>query len=276
MPFNFIKMHGIGNDFVVINGLESPFTLAQNEIARIADRHFGIGFDQMLVIQPPSQIGVDYDVRIFNADGREVGQCGNGVRCVGRFLHDSGLVRKKNIVLATPTRRVEVYIEEDNQVTVNMGVPNFVPAQIPFKTDRRASVYTLTINQNKVEMGVVSLGNPHAVIKVDDIETAPVATIGPLLAKHPDFPEGVNVGFMQVVNRSQIKLRVYERGSGETLACGSGACAAVVVAQQQGLLDQQANVDLPGGCLQVRWQGEETPVWATGPTEIVFVGEWLL
>ncbi len=275
MSIPFTKMHGLGNDFAVIDATRRSFDFTPEQIRQMADRHFGIGFDQLLVVTAPSQPEVDFNFRIFNADGSEVDQCGNGARCVGRFVADAGLTDKKIIQLATASARLEVHLEDNNQVKVNMGIPILDPKQIPFIAERQALSYSLQVNDQTVEIGAVSMGNPHAVLKVSDVDTAPVSTWGPVIEQHPNFPKKVNVGFMEVVDRRHIRLRVYERGAGETLACGSGACAAVVVGQLQALLDAPVTVDLAGGRLTIQWQGPGHPVWMSGPTQTVYTGEWL-
>jgi len=278
MMIPFTKMQGLGNDFVVLDGVRHPIHLTAALIKQMADRHFGIGFDQLLLIEPASQTTADFAYRIFNADGSEVGQCGNGARCVGRFIYETGLVPRSQtqILLSTQERILEVHPRENNQMAVNMGVPLFEPAHIPFQASIREARYKVTADNEAVELGVVSMGNPHAVLVVEDIDIAPVSILGPKLERHPRFPEGVNVGFMECLSRSKIRLRVYERGAGETLACGSGACAAVVIGRIQSLLDAEVDVNLPGGVLRIHWLGEGHSVWMTGPAEMVFKGEWFI
>lgn len=277
MNLLFTKMQGLGNDFVVIDGVRQPVTLTADLVQRMADRHFGIGFDQLLLVEPPQHVDADFAYRIFNADGSEVGQCGNGARCVGRFLVESGLApeSKLHFVLEAKERMLEVHRRADGQIAVNMGVPLFEPTQIPFQAPAKAMLYSIEVDDLTPEIAAVNLGNPHAVLLVDSVETAPVDVIGPQLERHTRFPEGVNVGFMQCIDRDHIRLRVFERGAGETLACGSGACAAVVAGRLQGLLDSDVNVSLLGGQLTVSWAGEGEPVWMVGPAETVFTGEWL-
>lgn len=277
MNIPFTKMHGLGNDFVILDTVRHPIEITTDLIKKMADRHFGIGFDQLLVVAPPQQTNVDFEYRIFNADGSEVGQCGNGARCVGRFLVEVGLVsQQKPILLSTRERVLEVHTQIDDQVSVNMGIPLFEPEEIPFQALSRERIYTIEIDNVPAAIGVVNIGNSHTVLLVNDINTAAVDVVGSKLVYHPRFPEGVNVGFMQCVDRSHILLRVYERGAGETLACGSGACAAMIIGYIQGLLDHDVEVKLTGGVLRISWQGEGYPVWMTGPAIIVFKGEWLL
>ena len=273
MALRFSKMHGLGNDFVVIDGVRQQVTLDAATVRRLADRHTGIGCDQLLLVEPPPDASVDFRYRIFNADGGEVEQCGNGARCFARFVHDQGLCDKTALRVATRAGVLELRQEADGQVTVDMGVPEFEPARIPFTAAARATTYRLDTELGEVSFGAVALGNPHAVLRVDDPDQAPVATLGPLLESHPDFPRRVNVGFLGVVDRGHVRLRVFERGVGETQACGSGACAAVVVGRQQGLLDARVAVDLAGGRLVISWLGEGEPVLMTGPATHVFEGE---
>jgi len=269
-------MHGLGNDFVVIDATLRPVELSPDQVRVIADRHFGVGCDQVLLVEPPREAEVDFTYRIFNADGGEAGQCGNGARCFARYVRDKGLTDKDTLRVATISGTITLHIETDGQVTVDMGVPRLTPAEIPFEAKSRADVYTLSVDEQPVEVGVVSMGNPHAVVRVDDVDSAPVVTLGPRIESHPRFPQRVNAGFMQVCGRDHIRLRVWERGSGETLACGSGACAAVVVGRQQGGLDAKVRVSLPGGELLIRWEGEGEPVMMTGPAVSVFEGRMTL
>ena len=268
----FSKMHGIGNDFVVIDGVNQLVKLTEGQIRHIADRHFGVGCDQLLLGEPYDGKEADFRYRIFNADGSEVEQCGNGARCFAKFVYEQGLTDKTTIPVMTAAGRIELQIQPDGQVTVNMGIPELEPARIPFIFQQRQNRYTQEIMGKTVTFAAISMGNPHAVLTVNDVDTAPVETLGPVLESHPLFPRRVNVGFMQVVARDHIRLRVFERGVGETLACGTGACAAVVAGQLQGLLDSLVKVTLPGGVLQIQWQGEGEPVWMTGPAETVFRG----
>lgn len=268
----FTKMHGIGNDFVVLDGINQVVNLSSAQVQRIADRHFGVGCDQLLVVEAYAGEEADFRYRIFNADGSEVEQCGNGARCFARFVYDQGLTQKTTIPVMTASGLIVLNIQPNGQVMVNMGVPEFAPERIPFISERQQTLYNREIAGEWVSFSAVSMGNPHAVLQVTDVDTAPVGVLGPALEHHPSFPRRVNVGFMQVLGRDRIRLRVFERGSGETLACGTGACAAVVAGCIQGLLDTQVTVSLPGGDLQIRWDGEGQPVWMTGPVETVFRG----
>lgn len=273
MKLKFTKMHGLGNDFVVIDAINQSLGLTSEQSQWIADRHFGIGCDQILIVEPATQVNVDFKYRIFNADGSEVAQCGNGARCFARFVKEKGLTDKNDIVVETNAGIMILTIRNDNRVTVNMGVPQFEPRDIPLNVNTEALSYEAEVNHHKVNFGAVSMGNPHAVILVDDVISAPLETVGKSLESHPLFPERVNVGFMQIIDSSHAKLRVYERGSAETLACGSGACAAAVVGQRWGKLGQDVVINLPGGELRILWQGEGSPVMMTGPAEFVFEGE---
>ncbi|HVV67799.1 MAG TPA: diaminopimelate epimerase [Gammaproteobacteria bacterium] len=275
MPITFTKMQGLGNDFVVLDTIAQSVELTPGMIRQMADRHFGIGCDQLLVVETAKRPDVDFEYRIFNADGSEVAQCGNGARCVGRYLWDSRLTEKKTILLGTKERIIAVRSATHNEVTVNMGVPLLEPGAIPFEAATYSDWYSVELQKETIQIGVVNLGNPHAVMLVNDVDQAPVTTIGAQLERHPRFPERVNVGFMQCLGKRHIRLRVFERGVGETLACGSGACAAVVIGHVHGLLDDEVQVDLLGGTLKVSWTGLFNPVWMTGPAEEVFRGEWL-
>ncbi len=275
IPLPFTKMHGLGNDFVIIDATQHPLTLTPEDIQAMADRHFGVGFDQLLVVEPSPHAGLDFGYRIFNADGSEVEQCGNGARCFARYVRESGLTNKDCIRVQTCAGIIELHITTTGQVRVNMGAPKFLPAQIPFVAEKAALRYPITIDGQSLSLSVVNMGNPHAVICVADINHAPVSLWGPLLESHPRFPARVNVGFMQIINRGNIKLRVYERGTGETMACGSGACAAVVVGQRLGLLDHSVLVELCGGQLQIDWQGNGEPVFMEGTATRVYEGHWL-
>lgn len=274
-PLPFTKMHGLGNDFVVIDATLHPFTLTPENIRAMADRHFGVGFDQLLVVEPAPHPGLDFGYRIFNADGSEVEQCGNGARCFARYVRENGLSSKDLLRVQTCAGIIELCITATDQVRVNMGVPKFEPAQIPFVSKKTALRYTVEVDNQALSLSVVNMGNPHAVLCVADVEHAPVALWGPLLESHPRFPARVNVGFMQVINRHHIKLRVYERGTGETMACGSGACAAVVVGQRLGLLAPPVQVELSGGQLHIDWQGNDAPVLMEGSATRVYEGQWL-
>lgn len=273
MELSFTKMHGLGNDFVLINGLGRQLALTPEAVRKIADRHFGIGCDQVLLVEQPQGSGADVRYRIYNADGGEVEHCGNGVRCVARYLRDEGIVVKDEITVETMKGVSRVYIEKGDLVRVNMGAPRFEPGEIPILAKHRASKYQIDVGAGHVAVGAVSMGNPHAVLEVDNVDTAPVLTLGPMIERHALFPEGANVGFMQVVNASRIRLRVYERGTGETLACGTGACAAVVIGRLHGLLKSSVDVELPGGHLSIAWEQGEEPVWMTGPAQRVFEGQ---
>ncbi|MGR9045969.1 MAG: diaminopimelate epimerase [Gammaproteobacteria bacterium] len=268
----FTKMQGLGNDFVVIDAVNQTIALNSEQIRFIADRHFGIGCDQVLLVEQPVSPQADFKYRIFNADGGEVAQCGNGARCFARFVRDKNLSSQNEIRVDTDAGQLLLSFDTDGMITVDMGIPKHKPAEIPFKSTEEARSYTLRVNGNPTSFGAVSMGNPHAVLLVNDIDTAPVNELGPLLESHPDFPERANIGFMQIIDRHHIKLRVYERGAAETLACGSGACAAVVVGIEQNLLDDRVTVDLPGGSLTITWPGRGQPVLMTGPAVTVFEG----
>ncbi|MFT4045775.1 MAG: diaminopimelate epimerase [Solimonas sp.] len=280
MKLAFTKMHGAGNDFVVVDGTRVPFQPSPALLQRLTDRRYGVGCDQVLVIEPPSRGDVDFDYRIFNADGSEVGQCGNGSRALARFVRERGLSPKDAIRVRTQTSVLELRHVDGDRYRVDMGVPKLEPRDIPFDAAARAERYTLTLDAltpegggASVEIGAANLGNPHAVLRVADVDHAPVGELGPRIQRHAAFPEGVNVGFLQIVDRGRVRLRVYERGAGETLACGSGACAAVVVGRLWGLLDARVDVQVRGGQLTIEWQGEGRPVLMTGPAETVFEGE---
>jgi diaminopimelate epimerase len=273
MRIKFSKMHGLGNDFVLIENISRKIVLSPQRIRQLADRRTGIGCDQLLLVEPAPTSGADFAMRIFNADGSEAEQCGNGVRCFTVFVHELGLISTSEITIVTAGGLVSSRLESSKQISVDMGVPRLEPIDIPFLAPRRAATYSLTVGGEAVTIGAVSMGNPHAVLKVDDTSTAPVSTLGPLIQKHPDFPHGANVGFMQVLDAQHIRLRVFERGAGETPACGTGACAAVVSGHEQGLLQDTVEVQLPGGRLQVAWGGEACRVWMTGPAVRVFDGE---
>ena len=272
MQIQFSKMHGLGNDFIVIDNVTQNVFFSKDKIQRLADRNFGIGFDQMLLVEPPYDPEQDFHYRIFNADGSEVSQCGNGARCFAKFVKIKGLTNRNKVVVSTKSGKMVLYLEKDGQVTVNMGRPIFEPAKIPLKANKEEGTYIIRELDKTYMMGAVSMGNPHCVMTVDNVETADVSTVGPLLESHERFPEGVNVGFMQIINEQHIKLRVFERGAGETLACGSGACAAVAIGQIQGKLGKEVQVDLPGGSLRIRWQGKDSVLKMTGPAEHIFDG----
>ncbi|MBA2689362.1 MAG: diaminopimelate epimerase [Burkholderiales bacterium] len=273
MRLKFTKMHGQGNDFVVFDGIRQPVKLTSAQLRFVADRHFGIGCDQILVVEKTTLPAVDFRYRIFNADGGEVDQCGNGARCFARFVVEQGLTDKTAIRVETRSGVIAPKIEDNGLISVDMGAPRFEPMDIPFYADRRQATYLLDIGGATREFSVLSMGNPHAVQRVDDVDAAPVATEGPLIERHPAFPARVNAGFMQIVDRGTIKLRVFERGAGETLACGSGACAAAVAGILQGLLDSQVIVKTRGGELSIHWAGEGKPVFMTGAATTVFSGE---
>ena len=289
-PLNFTKMHGLGNDFIVLNNLQNDIDLSASQIRQLSDRHFGIGFDQLLIVEPASVADAEFDYRIYNADGGEVEHCGNGARCFARFVRDQGLSNNAVITVNTMGGVIRLRVLEDGQVTVDMGVPVFEPARIPLVADTEADEYSVMLTSEStatapglvkataalnspVVFGSVAIGNPHAVIVVDDVDTAPVETLGPILESHSLFPQRVNVGFMQIVSRSHVRLRVYERGVGETRACGTGACAAVVVGNKQNLLDKNVVVSLPGGDLDILWPGANENVEMTGPCTTVFEGQ---
>lgn len=270
---NFSKMHGLGNDFVVIDAINQNINLSTEQIRFIANRNFGIGCDQLLLVERPTQPGVDFGYRIFNSDGSEVEQCGNGVRCFARFVRDRGMSDKTEIAVETNSGIVYPRVEENGEVTVNMGAPNFQPESLPFKAEQHQESYVLDIGEDELTIGAVSMGNPHAVHQVKEINDGSVEKFGQAISTHTRFPQGVNAGFMQIINSGHIKLRVHERGAGETLACGTGACGAVAVGRHWNKLDETVQVDLPGGTLTIRWPGEGEPVWMTGPATHVFEGK---
>lgn len=272
MTIRFSKMHGLGNDFVVIDGVRQRVVLEAATVARLADRHTGIGCDQLLLIEPARAADADFRYRIFNADGGEVEQCGNGARCFARFVRDQGLTDRDVIRVETAGGPLTLRLLPGGDVEVDMGVPVLEPAAIPFEATARANRYTLETTRGRFEIGALSMGNPHAVLLVDNPEQAPVDELGPLIEHHPRFPHRANVGFVGIENRGRIRLRVFERAVGETLACGSGACAAVVSGRLQGLLDERVEVILNGGILVISWRGEGCPVLMTGPTTHVFEG----
>ena len=274
MKLRFTKMHGLGNDFVVFDGIRQRVELTPEQLRHIADRHFGIGCDQILLVEAPTRPDADFRYRIFNADGAEVSQCGNGARCFVRFVHEQGLTDKRAIRVETAAGIIVPRLEADGQVTVDMGAPRFEPRDIPFDAPARSTLYDLDVQGTHLIISALSMGNPHAVTLVEDVHRAPVAELGPLIEYHPRFPERVNAGFMQVLDRHRILLRVYERGSGETLACGTGACAAAVAGILRGLLDSPVTVTTRGGDLTIAWAGGDTPVFMTGPAVTVFQGEY--
>ena len=273
-------MHGLGNDFMVLDTVSEPLDIPPERIKELADRHFGIGFDQLLRIEPPTLPDVDFDYRIFNADGSEVQHCGNGARCFAQFVLDRGLISKPPIRVNAPEGILELDIDAQGNVCVDMGTPDFRPSALPFLAEQQKLEYQLIIDSwkrgNTLKFGAVSMGNPHAVMQVANVEQAQVEKIGPLVTKHPIFPEGVNVGFMEVVNRNTIRLRVYERGVGETLACGTGACAAVAIGRARGSLDDIVTVKLTGGDLTIRWLDNQDSMTMSGPTCTVYEGRFNL
>ncbi len=271
MRVAFTKMQGAGNDFVVFDGVNQRIALTPEQIRRLADRRFGVGCDQVLVVERAAN-GADFRYRIFNADGGEVEQCGNGARCFVRFVHDHGLTAKDEIQVETLAGLIRPRLESDGGVSVDMGVPRFEPRDVPFDAESRQPLYDLAVDGQTLQVSVLSMGNPHAVQVVADVDAAPVNTQGPKIERHPRFPKRVNAGYMQVIDRRHIRLRVWERGAGETLACGTGACAAVVAGRQRGLLDDTVKVSLPGGTLTVSWPGEGRPVVLTGPAVTVYEG----
>lgn len=273
MKLKFTKMQGAGNDFVVIDSYTTPVQLTSAQLQHIANRYFGVGCDQLLMVEKTNTPNVDFRYRIFNADGGEVGQCGNGARCFVRFVVDKGLTNKSTINVETASGIISLTLEENGEVTVNMGPPNFNPQALPFLADNQQLQYSLSLEEVTLPISAVSMGNPHAVVVVDDVQTAPVAELGPQIESHQLFPQHVNAGFMQVINPHEINLRVFERGSGETLACGTGACAAVVSGIQLNLVQSPVLVNTRGGQLRISWEGTSSPVMMTGPATIVFEGE---
>lgn len=277
MDIQFTKMHGLGNDFMVINNLANDFQLSPQQIAQLGDRRFGVGFDQLLLIEPATQAHIDFSYRIYNQDGSEVEHCGNGARCFAKYVTDKGLSNKKSIVVKTVNRLLTLQMNGNGNVTVNMEAPVFLAAKIPFLTHSATWLHSRELrifgNQLTVEFCALSMGNPHAVISVADLSKTAVKETGKALGSHPDFPEGCNVSFMQIVDRTAVKLRVYERGAGETLACGTGACAAVVAGCLQGQLDDTVRVNLNGGQLSINWLGIDSPVLMTGPATTVYEGK---
>lgn len=271
MLLNFTKMHGAGNDFVMLDLVTQRYRLRRRDVRRIADRHFGIGCDQVLVVEPPTRPDVDFYYRIYNADGDEVEQCGNGARCFARFVRARKLTSKRIITAETAAGVLELRVRGNQDVEVAMGEPRFRPDEIPFNAATQQESYALKVNGATFDIGALSMGNPHAVLRVEDVETADVAGLGPAIESHPDFPNRANAGFMQVVSENEIRLRVYERGVGETLACGSGACAAVVYGINRGWLSAPVTVALPGGKLTIAWTPGEQVIM-TGPTAEVFEG----
>lgn len=273
MLVRFTKMHGLGNDFMVIDAISQRIRLNGDQVRKLADRNFGIGFDQLLLVEPPTRPELDFRYRIYNADGSEVEHCGNGARCFARFVRDKRLIMRDRIAVQTARGEAILQIHEDKQVEVDMGAPELIPAEIPFEAAEKSATYSVEVNGDSVELSAVSMGNPHGVLVVDSVDSAPVETLGPALEAHPRFPRKANIGFMEIVSPGEIRLRVYERGAGETQACGTGACAAVVAGRLRGLLGEQVLVHLPGGDLRISWAGEGEPVKMTGPATTVFEGQ---
>jgi len=272
MKYKFTKMHGLGNDFVLIDCVNQSVNLSLDQLRNIANRRIGIGCDQILLIER-AESDADFRYRIFNSDGGEVEQCGNGARCLVSYIYDKGMTQKKEISVETLGGIIFPKLEINGEVTVNMGTPKFEPKEIPFVADKRMLTYLLEVNEKQIEFSILSMGNPHAVQVVEDINQSPVLVEGSLIESHSRFPKHVNAGYMQIVNREHINLRVYERGAGETLSCGTGACAAVVAGITRGLLDSRVTVSTTGGNLSICWEGDNNPVWMTGPTVSVFDGE---
>lgn len=272
MNLSFTKMQGLGNDFIVLDGVRQTLSLDTETVQRLGDRHFGIGFDQLLLVEPPADPAHDFRYRIFNSSGEEVEHCGNGARCFLKFVRDAGLTDKTELAVETARGVIYPKLEANGEVTVDMGPPALLPAEVPFVADADAVIHPLEVGGRSVDITVVSMGNPHAVQVVDDVDTDLVQTLGPLIERHARFPRKVNAGFMQIVGRDEIRLRVYERGAGETLACGTGACAAVVAGIRRGLLGDTVRVHTRGGDLTIRWQGGDAPVLMTGPAVTVFQG----
>lgn len=273
MRLAFTKMHGLGNDFIVLDAAGPSDVPSPADLRRLADRRTGIGFDQALVLEPPRVAGTDVYYRIFNADGSEVEQCGNGARCIARLVASRLRRRDRELVMDSPGGRVRARLRGDGQVSVSMGVPDFAPDALPFLADAEAPVYHLDLPTGPVDFGAVSMGNPHAVLRVRSVDAAPVDTVGPALENHPRFPRRVNVGFLEIVAPDHVRLRVFERGVGETRACGTGACAAVALGRRHGPLAEEVRVDAPGGRMIVQWPGPGEPVWLTGPAETAFTGQ---
>jgi len=276
MRLEFTKMHGLGNDFVVFDAVNQRIVLDETQLRAIADRRFGIGCDQILLVEAPRHPDTEFYYRVFNADGGEVEQCGNGARCFARFVREKGLTRSSEIPVGTAAGNIRLFVEAQGQVRVNMGEPHLAPAEVPFEAARQATTYPLEVDGQTLEIGAVSMGNPHAVLLVEDVAQAAVERLGPVVENHVRFPRRANVGFMAVRDPEHIDLRVFERGAGETLACGTGACAAVVHGRVRGLLEQQVEVRLPGGTLVVSWAGIGEPVWMTGPAAVVYEGSFEL
>jgi len=272
MRIDFTKMHGLGNDFIVFDAPAGASLPSREQWRQLSARHTGVGFDQALVLEQPRRADTAVFYRIFNADGIEVEQCGNGARCIAALLHRRGQAHTGNVTMDSPAGLIHARIQDGATVSVDMGVPNFDPASLPFEASSEANVYLLEVAGTQVEMGAVSMGNPHAVLTVASVAAAPVDRLGPAIESHRRFPKRVNVGFMEIVDRSHIRLRVFERGTGETLACGTGACAAVAVGRRHGRLDKQVDVQVPDGELRVNWGGPGEHIWLTGPAEVSFEG----
>ncbi|MEY3220530.1 MAG: diaminopimelate epimerase [Pseudomonadota bacterium] len=275
IKYRFVKMHGLGNDFIVLDAIRQSIDFTKINLPQLADRRFGVGCDQILVVEKSFEAAVDFNYRIFNADGSEVEQCGNGARCFARFVLDEGLTQKRDLVVSTKSGLIRLFVENNGEIRVNMGLPRFQLAEIPFLAPAFSTHYVIDVCEKDVTIGVVSMGNPHAVLRVESVEDAPVAHWGKILERHPRFPNRVNVGFMEVVDLHHIKLRVFERGAGETWACGTGACAAAVIGRRWGLLGDEVNVSLTGGDLLIRWENQEdAPVWMIGTATRVFEGSF--
>lgn len=274
MLLRFTKMHALGNDFMVVDLISQTIKIEPQTIKALSNRKTGIGFDQLLTVSPPNDPLADFNYKIYNADGSEAEQCGNGARCFLRFVRDQGLTTKSSIQLQTRSGNITCKLEKDGNITVDMGLPVFEPARIPFVAESQQILYDLSLPKGygQISAPVINIGNPHIVIEVDDIENAPVSSLGPIIESHDRFPEKVNVGFMQILSRNHIRLRVYERGTGETLACGTGACAALVAGRLQGLLAENVEVDLPGGKLDLSWHNKDTAIMMTGPAFRVYEG----
>ncbi len=273
MRLRFTKMHGLGNDFVMIDGVSQRVAMTREKVRKLADRNFGVGCDQVLVVEPPRSPNADFRYRIYNQDGGEVENCGNGARCFAVFVRQRSLTSKTTIRVETACGELTLLVQDNNNVTVDMGEPILAPEQVPFKAHAQAATYTLPVDGKDYTVSAVSMGNPHCVTLVEDVATFPIEQIGPKIESHTHFPKQVNAGFMEIVSRSEAKLRVYERGVGETLACGTGACAAMVAGRLQKLFDKTVNIDLPGGQLSITWEGEGKPVLMTGPATTVFHGQ---
>jgi diaminopimelate epimerase len=272
MRIDFLKMQGLGNDFLVFDAAAADTGLDSNKVRALADRRTGVGFDQALMLEPPRDANTRVFYRIFNADGTEVEQCGNGARCIAALMYARAPELGRDLVMGSPGGAVHARVLTGGMVSVDMGVPNFDPRALPMDAEAEAPMYSLNADGANIQIGAVSIGNPHAVLRVPDVKTAPLERIGPSIENHPRFPKRTNVGFMQIVDRGHIRLRVFERGVGETLACGTGACAAAAVGRRHGLLDEDVQVDLPGGTAMVSWPAQTGHLWLTGPATTVFTG----